>query len=119
VSDLNRIRSRDAARLAIAEGLTSKEAAYKFGHSIRAMLNAANRQGLSFRWSGYGRPPKFLTEVEPHKEPRTDTERALVDIVAVARAGVARHGATGDVSALVETLERIARMADREFDRIR
>lgn len=113
------IPSREAVRLAIAEGLTSKEAAFKYGHSLRAMLNSANRQGLSFRWSGYGRPPRFISTIKNVNAPKTQVERTLVDIASVSRAAIARTTGSENISQLTETLNRIAKMAEREFFRIR
>jgi len=45
---------------AIAQGLTTKEAAYEYGYSLRAIQEAANRMKMSFVWVGFGRPPKHL-----------------------------------------------------------
>ena len=45
---------------AIAQGLTTKEAAYEYGYSLRAIQEAANRMKMSFVYAGTGRPPKHL-----------------------------------------------------------
>jgi hypothetical protein len=53
------------ARLAVVEGmkrgLTCKETAFEYNHSIRAVQEAARRMKLAFVWTGYGRQP-----VHPH-----------------------------------------------------
>jgi hypothetical protein len=52
------------ARLAVLEGIkhgmTAKETAYSYEHSLRAVQEAARRMGVSFVYSGTGRPPKHL-----------------------------------------------------------
>ena len=57
------------ARLAVLEGikdgLTCKETAFKYNHSIRAIQEAARRMQVAFVYSGYGRHPKFPNVVKP------------------------------------------------------
>ena len=52
------------ARLAVLEGIkhgmTAKETAYSYEHSLRAVQEAARRMKVSFVYSGTGRPPKHL-----------------------------------------------------------
>lgn len=52
---------------AIARGLTTKEAAYEYGYSLRAVQEAANRMKMSFVWVGFGRPPKHLPNNNEHQ----------------------------------------------------
>ena len=52
---------------AIGRGLTTKEAAYEYGYTLRAIQEAANRLKMSFVWVGFGRPPK-------HSNPTTYNE---------------------------------------------
>jgi hypothetical protein len=52
---------------AIARGLTTKEAAYEYGYSLRAIQEAANRMKMSFVWIGTGRPPKHLPKGNEHQ----------------------------------------------------
>lgn len=53
------------ARIAVIEGmkrgLTCKETACEYKHTIRAVQEAARRMKLAFIYTGYGRPP-----VHPH-----------------------------------------------------
>jgi hypothetical protein len=55
---------------AIAQGLTSKEAVFEFGYTLRSLQEAARRMKVSFPYSGYGRPPQFKTKlcVKHHKQ---------------------------------------------------
>ena len=52
---------------AIAQGLTTKEAAYEYGYTLRAVQEAANRMKMSFVWVGFGRPPKHLPNSNEHQ----------------------------------------------------
>ena len=64
LKSLNRY-GKPPARLAVLEGikhgLTAKETAYAYQYGLRAVQEAANRMGLSFVYSGTGRPPKHPT----------------------------------------------------------
>lgn len=55
-------KGRPTARLAVLEGmrrgLTSKETAFEYNLSLRAVQMAACRMKLSFRYVGMGRPPR-------------------------------------------------------------
>jgi hypothetical protein len=55
------------ARLAVVEGIkhgmTAKETAYAYEYGLRAVQEAANRMGVSFVYSGTGRPPKHPTNI--------------------------------------------------------
>lgn len=58
------MKTREVVRLAVAEGLTAKEAARKYDRSLRSLQVAADRMGVSFKWEGIGRPPKSGLTVE-------------------------------------------------------
>ena len=56
--------TREIVRLAVAEGLTAKQAAIKYDRSLRSLQVAADRMGVSFKWEGIGRPPKSGLSIE-------------------------------------------------------
>jgi hypothetical protein len=60
LSGANERRVREAVVEGIKHGMTAKETAYAYEYGLRAVQEAANRMGVSFVYSGTGRPPKHL-----------------------------------------------------------
>jgi hypothetical protein len=52
--------AKTAVVAGIRRGLSSKETAYEYGYTLRALHEAARRMKVSFPYTGTGRPPRYV-----------------------------------------------------------
>lgn len=113
VAEPVKLTTREAVVRAISEGLTSKEAAFKYGRSIHAMQASANRLGVSFPWAGMGRPPKYPSDGSAsvvRVNPNSPDDVAFARIIRLAEKTLSIKGIRTGVRMSVEEIRRAAEL---------
>jgi hypothetical protein len=122
VAEPIKLTTREAVVRSIAEGLTSKEAAFKYGRTIHAMQGSANRLGVSFPWSGMGRPPKYPSDGSTsvvRVDPKSPDDIAFARIIRLVEKTLSLKFLRTDVRMSLSEIKRAAelellrRMEDR------
>ena len=116
VAEPVKLTTREAVVRAISEGLTSKEAAFRYGKTMQALYGCANRLGISFPSSGMGRPPKYPKGGgDPYRIDATKPEEvALARVVRLSESVLAKKGIRTDIR---EALDEVRRVAQSEIFR--
>lgn len=113
VAESVKLTTREAVLRSISEGLTSKEAAFKYGRSIQAMQASANRLGVSFPWAGMGRPPKYPNDGSSpllRVDPKSPDDVAFARIIRLVESTLSIKGLRTDVRMSLSEIKRAAEL---------